>query len=91
MSQLSSLASIVTITRPTLTSTLCPFCNEWNDDLTRATRAMPNSEGKFSQNSPIVTEKQFAEHVGKHMEQLFLFALPNNYEEGVSASETRAT
>ena len=87
MNQLRSLASAVPVARPVLTSALCSFCDEWNHDLTRTMRAVPNSEGKFFQNSPIVTEKQFAKHVGKHMEQLSLFALPNNYEEGISASE----
>lgn len=64
-----------------LTASMCPFCNEWEDDLARMMRELPNSPSRFSSGSPIVSEKQLCKHVGRHLEQLSLFALPRRHEE----------
>lgn len=54
----------------------CPFCTEW--------------EEKLRQNNPTINESevvmvmphQFRKHVGAHMQQLALFAIPRGYIEG---------
>lgn len=52
----------------------CPFCDEWSTKLQDANPDLP------SQNL-VVTISQFQHHVGSHMEQLALFALPRDHED----------
>ncbi|KAL9093448.1 MAG: hypothetical protein Q9159_000302 [Coniocarpon cinnabarinum] len=70
-----------------MTAQMCLFCDKWNEDLSRDTHALPHGDSKFLNGSPIVSEKQFAKHVGQHMEQLALFALPRAYEEDETAAK----
>ena len=79
--ELQSLLLSATLTYPLLTASLCPFCDEWDRDLTRSLRVIPNGAPKFANDSPVVSQKQFCKHLGRHMEHLSLFALPRNYEE----------
>lgn len=65
-----------------MSAAACPFCDEWEADLTSSkhdtTRAFLN-DGKVVQ--PYGTIGKFRRHLGRHMEQLALFALPR-YESG---------
>jgi len=49
----------------------CPFCEEWSTNLDYANPGQTNL---------VVTLAQFQHHVGSHMEQLALFALPRNLD-----------
>jgi hypothetical protein len=49
----------------------CPFCTEWAEVL-RTTNPIAETE------SLVVTHEQFMKHVGNHMVDLALFALPRN-------------
>jgi hypothetical protein len=56
----------------------CPFCTAWDRRL---------QDVNPSQETPSVTPTQFMKHVGSHMRQLALFALPREYvEEAEEAS-----
>jgi hypothetical protein len=62
-------------------STACPLCKDWEADLKRkqANRdlislASNDGEGMDAYGTP----KQFRRHLGRHMEQMALFALPPN-------------
>ncbi len=57
-----------------ITPEACPFCDEWAMKLRDANPDVPLS-------SLVVTAAQFQHHIGSHMEQLALFALPRNYDE----------
>ncbi|TVY80276.1 NAP1-binding protein [Lachnellula suecica] len=65
-----------------ISSTACPLCDEWEANLNHskqnAKRLLLNG-GKVVE--PYGTTKQFRRHLGRHMEQLALFALPINGEE----------
>lgn len=65
-----------------ISTAACPFCNEWEAEMTSAkhgtTRAFL-SDGKIVE--PYRTIGKFRRHLGRHMEQLALFALPR-YESG---------
>jgi len=50
----------------------CPFCDEWSTKLKEANPGLPS-------NNLVVTVAQFQHHVGSHMEQLALFALPRDH------------
>ena len=50
----------------------CPFCDEWS---TKLESANPSISVDFL----VVTAAQFQQHVGAHMEQLALFALPRDH------------
>jgi hypothetical protein len=58
-----------------LSPTACPFCDEWEAALWEAnTHVSPDDD-------LVVTPRQFRHHVGRHMEQLALFAIPRGYKE----------
>ena len=64
-----------------LSPTDCPFCGDWEDRLRAANHHIPKDE------SLVVTPSQFQHHVGAHMVQLALFAIPRGYtEEGEADS-----
>ena len=86
-SEREALLSSASASKAVLTASMCPFCDQWNEVQSRSMRALPDSDSKFRDGSPIVTEKAFARHIGQHMEQLSLFAIPKNYEEGEDAPE----
>ncbi|OBT70030.1 hypothetical protein VE03_00659 [Pseudogymnoascus sp. 23342-1-I1] len=55
----------------------CPLCDEWESDLNHLNqdaKRLHLNEGKVME--PYGTLKQFRRHLGRHMEQLALFALP---------------
>ncbi|KAF4631570.1 hypothetical protein G7Y89_g6549 [Cudoniella acicularis] len=55
----------------------CPLCDEWNTrlhDSKHDTRRLLLNDGNVVE--PYGTPKQFRRHLGRHMEQLALFALP---------------
>jgi hypothetical protein len=63
----------------------CPFCDDWEDRL----RAVNNYILK--EESLVVTQSQFQHHIGAHMVQLALFAIPRGYtEEGEADSAVAA-
>lgn len=76
---LSDLPSSELQSRAVLTASMCLFCDNWADELTRALGDLPHTASRFAAGSPIVTDKQLSTHVGRHMEQLSLFALPRNH------------
>lgn len=49
----------------------CPFCEEWSTDLENVNPGLTDL---------VVTLAQFQHHVGSHMEQLALFALPRDLD-----------
>jgi hypothetical protein len=58
-------------------SNACPLCNEWETSLRESkqdSKRLRFNGGKIVQ--PFGTPKQFRRHLGRHMEQLALFALP---------------
>ena len=61
----------------------CPFCEEWEKTL-RETNPIPLRE------TLVVTLEQFMKHVGSHMVQLALFALPRVYDDDQNAGSNAA-
>jgi hypothetical protein len=66
-----------------LSSSDCPFCDDWEERLRAVNSHIPRSE------SLVVTPSQF-QHVGAHMEQLALFAIPRGYSEEGEADSANA-
>ncbi|CAG8954757.1 hypothetical protein HYFRA_00004682 [Hymenoscyphus fraxineus] len=62
----------------------CPFCDEWENKLRELNEHMSTNE------TIVVTPQQFRHHVGRHMEQLALFAIPRGYKEDGDAGSSRA-
>jgi hypothetical protein len=59
----------------------CPLCDEWQEAMMnrkqiKEERARTISDGETIE--PYGTKKQFRRHLGRHMEQLALFAVPKN-------------
>ncbi|KAF3929392.1 Ankyrin-2 [Dactylella cylindrospora] len=52
----------------------CPFCDSWGEDLKAANLHIQNGENIF------VAPEQFRDHVGRHMVQLALFAIPPTFD-----------
>jgi hypothetical protein len=61
-----------------------PFCDDWEKRLRLVNTHIPLSE------TLIVTPSQFKHHVGAHMEQLALFAIPRGYTEDGEADSGNA-
>ena len=57
----------------------CPFCDEW---FVKLRDANPDIAGE----TLVVTPAQFQHHVGSHMEQLALFALPRDHGDAVEST-----
>lgn len=62
----------------------CPFCDEWEPRLRGLNQHMSADE------ILVVTPQQFRHHVGSHMEQLALFAIPRGYKEDGDADSAGA-
>jgi len=62
----------------------CPFCDDWEKRLRAVNTHIPSSE------TLVVTPNQFKHHVGAHMEQLALFAIPRGYTETGEADSGNA-
>jgi hypothetical protein len=62
----------------------CPFCDDWEKLLRDVNKHIPLSE------TLVVTPTQFKHHVGAHMEQLALFAIPRGYTEDGEADSGNA-
>ena len=58
-----------------LVPTDCPLCDDWEQCLRRVAPHVPSAEAF------VVTPSQFQHHLGTHMEQLALFAIPRRYNE----------
>jgi UBX domain len=67
-----------------ISPTDCPFCDDWEDHL-RAINSHISAE-----ESLVVTPNQFEHHVGAHMAQLALFAIPRGYTEEGEADSANA-
>ena len=63
----------------------CPFCTEWETKL-RQTNPTIKEDAVV-----VVTPQQFMKHVGSHMQQLALFAIPRGYTEGDDDAESGAS
>jgi len=72
-------------------STACPLCNDWEADMKRkqavleSVQQSPNDSEKDSMYGKL---KPFRRHLGRHMEQLALFALPSNDTEDLEDKST---
>ncbi|TVY53886.1 Exocyst complex component SEC3 [Lachnellula cervina] len=62
----------------------CPFCDDWEKRLRDVNKHIPLSE------TLVVTPTHFKHHVGAHMEQLALFAIPRGYTEDGEADSGNA-
>ncbi|KAI9853466.1 MAG: hypothetical protein M1813_002217 [Trichoglossum hirsutum] len=67
-----------------LPATTCPFCDDWESKLRKVNKHIPKDE------IIVVTPQQFQHHVGSHMGQLALFAIPRGYKEDGDAGSSRA-
>ena len=66
-----------------ISATACPLCH-WDATLRDLNRHTPLDE------TLVVTLEQFRQHLGAHMEQLALFALPRSYKEEETANSNEA-
>jgi hypothetical protein len=82
--QLSDLIKVCQKPVDKLLPSACPFCDEWEDRLREINKHMSPDE------TLVVTPQQFRHHVGSHMEQLALFAIPRGYKEDGDAGSSRA-
>ena len=73
--ELPTLSSASRVSLDKIPASSCPFCSEWEDALRTANKHISADE------TIVVTAQQFRRHVGAHMEQLALFAIPRGYEE----------
>lgn len=73
--QLSALSEASKRSVENLPASDCPFCNEWEPKLRQANPEITQSE------EIVVTPTQFRQHVGSHMQQLALFAIPRGHLE----------
>ena len=77
--QLSALGATCQQSVDKISPQACPFCDEWSVKLRDAN---PNLAG----GTLVVTPAQFQHHVGSHMEQLALFALPKDHGDAVEST-----
>jgi hypothetical protein len=82
--QLPALVKVCQKPVDKLRPSACPFCDEWETKLRELNTHMSPDE------ILVVTTEQFRHHVGSHMEQLALFAIPRGYKEGSDAGSSRA-
>jgi len=60
-----------------ISATACPLCDKWEDNIVDPKRNSKRAFLNEGQNvKPHGTLKQFRRHLGRHVEQLALFALP---------------
>ena len=77
--QLSALSTTCQQSVDKILPQACPFCDEWYVKLRDAN---PDLAGE----TLVVTPAQFQHHVGSHMEQLALFALPKDHGDVVEST-----
>ncbi|KAH8749410.1 hypothetical protein F5882DRAFT_488661, partial [Hyaloscypha sp. PMI_1271] len=82
--QLPALVKVYQKPVDKLRPSACPFCDEWETKLRELNTHMSPDE------ILVVTTAQFRHHVGSHMEQLALFAIPRGYKEDGDAGSSRA-
>lgn len=64
----------------------CPFCTKWDADLRKSNSDIPRGEKLF------VTAVDLRRHIGSHMQDLALFAIPRGYlEEGEGDAASKAS
>ena len=78
--QLSALGATCQQSVDKVSPQACPFCEEW---FVKLRDAYPNLAG----GTLVVTPAQFQHHVGSHMEQLALFALPKDHGDAVESTD----
>ena len=78
--QLSALGATCQQSVDKISPQACPFCEEW---FVKLRDANPNLAG----GTLVVTPAQFQHHVGSHMEQLALFALPKDHGDAVESTD----
>ena len=78
--QLSALGATCQQSVDKISPQACPFCEEW---FVKLRDANPNLAG----GTLVVTPAQFQHHVGSHMEQLALFALPKDRGDAVESTD----
>ena len=77
--QLSALGATCQQSVQKISPQACPFCDEW---FVKLKDANPDLTGE----TLVVTLAQFQNHVGTHMEQLALFALPKDHGDAVEST-----
>ena len=77
--QLSALGATCQQSVDKISPQACPFCDEW---FAKLRDANPELAGE----TLVVTPAQFQHHVGSHMEQLALFALPKDHGDVVEST-----
>ena len=77
--QLSALGATCQQSVERISPQACPFCDEW---FVKLKDANPDLAGE----TLVVTPAQFQHHVGTHMEQLALFALPKDHGDAVEST-----
>lgn len=69
----------------------CTMCNDWESSLRQ--RARTRAQAKLPEGNLYGTLKQFRQHLGRHMEQLALFAIPrqpsNDQDNGERSDDER--
>jgi len=74
-----------------VSATACPFCDDWEADLRsskhESTRAFLDA-GKEPEKEPFGSIRKFRQHLGRHQEQLALFALPRHDDQDVGDDST---
>lgn len=73
--QIPALMSVSHRSKNAISPYLCPFCDDWGDELSVTMRGREKSK-------LLVTPHQYRLHVAGHMEQLALFALPRAHPDG---------
>ena len=77
VSDLSQLSALIKASRQSvdkIPAAACPLC-DWDVTLSELNEQVPSTE------ILVVTSEQFRRHLGGHMEQLALFALPRSYKD----------
>ncbi|CAG8953279.1 hypothetical protein HYFRA_00003486 [Hymenoscyphus fraxineus] len=71
-------------------STACPLCDEWEEDVNRIQQKLDSTrpKGGTSEGKTHGNLKVFRRHLGRHMEQLALFALPSVESEQLEDSSS---
>ncbi|MCJ1290052.1 hypothetical protein MMC34_001587 [Xylographa carneopallida] len=60
-----------------ISTTACPFCDDWTYPMLDHARPSTNND---TERATKIGIKQFYKHVGRHMEDLALFVLPQRYD-----------
>jgi Ankyrin repeats (3 copies) len=82
--QLPALVELSQQSLDRIPATACPLCDDWEKKLREANPHTPKN------GALVVTPAQFRRHVGAHMEQLALFAIPRGYKEDEDAGSSGA-